>query len=571
MVNDKWNTIEWMGTLIFPKEYESQKYNTKGIGPFEKDLEEMLYHFASKLDTEYMGNPLFTKNFYNSIKSFLPVAYSKKEFPKDFMPYLDLIKKDIETKKLTKVSLSAKENKAKKAELDKMKADNGFVMHDGVKQPLGTYCIEPPGILITRGTDKRIGSWKARTYPEDVIINATKGKAPVAPEGHKWKAVVENKKALWCATYFVKIKGFDDLPKKILFGATSTLTKGNEQIKYEKARKLILKWEDIQKHIFDSFRSKDKKFQLTAMVVYLVQLTGCRIGNDKDLEVVADTVGVSTLRKEHISLKGNMLTLEFFGKDSVMYKNTIEVCSQASTILKELLDSKKDSDEVFAEVSSVDATAFLRVIVKDASIKTFRTAYGTKLLCEELQKLDFSEPTLTITQKLHMYDLCTLEVAKKLNHKKTPPKNFDEKTETLNSRLEMEKENAKELEKKLSSDMKDLLKQITIAKETFSGVQLKKSLEKFAEKKEKLSLRLASVKTSLEQKETKLKFRADTKEIAIGTSRSSYSSPRIAYSWCKDTGVPIEMIYSKTAIGKMDWASDTPVSYYKKFPNVKAS
>ena len=571
--NNKWDSIEWLGTLIFPPEYERHGFKVSGMGPFDADVEERLYHFAGKIDTEYMSNALFIKNFHGSLLEVLPEKYAKLEFPKDFMPYLREVKSFIDAKKEEAKTKEAKDaKKHEKAQAEELKSLNGFIILNGDTQPLATFAIEPPGILITRGDDKRIGCWKYRVRPEDVTINATKGKGPTPPAGHHWKAVTENKGALWCAHYFVKFYGFKErLPKKVLLGATSVVTKDREQDKYEKARQLILKWDEIEAHIMKGLKSTDPKTKLTATVVYLVQQTGCRIGGEKDLDVVADTVGISTLRKEHVSLSGHTLTLEFLGKDSVLYKNTLPICKEAAEVIMERLKVADDKTEIFEGVTSVNASDFLRDVVPKASIKTFRTAYGTKLLCEELQKHDFSDPSMTVTQKLHIYDLCNLAVAKKLNHKKTPPKNFDEKTKVMEERLTTKEQAVGDLEKKLTEDLKALLKQVQIAKETFTGNHLKKTLEKYDEKKHKLTVRLDNAREQIEQRKTRLQFREETKEVAIGTSRSSYSSPRIAYSWCKDTGVSIDKVYSKSAIGKMAWAEDTERSYWRKFPSVKAN
>lgn len=570
MCQEKWDSIEWVGTLQFPPEYEPQGFKAGGLGPFEPDLEERLYHFAGKLGTDYVKNPLFMKNFKASIRDLLPTKCKELEFPDAYLGYLGAIREYIDAKKAQKKSETAADRKRAKAVKDELKAANGTIIFNGEAQNLASFAIEPPGIIITRGDDKRIGCWKYRVRPEDVMVNASKGKGPTPPKGTHWKAVVENKNALWMAHYFVRIHGFEErLPKKVLLSPASVVAKDREREKYEKARQLILKWDEIQKLIKTGFKSDSKKARLTAVVVYLVQITGCRIGGKKDLDVVADTVGISTLRKEHMHLVGNDLALEFLGKDSVKYVNTFEVCPEAAKIIKDQLDGKKNKDKVFDTVTSVDASDLLKTVVDHASIKTFRTAYGTKLLCEELQKNDFSDPSLTISQKLHMYDLCNLVVAKKLNHKKTPPKNFDETTESLEAQLAESEIALKEFEKTLAASMKEILSQVKTAKEVFSGDQLAKALARYDAKKARLQQRLEEAKERVSQRKAKLAFRKETKEVAINTSRSSYSSPRIAYSWCKDVGVPIEKIYSKSAIGKMAWAADTPKDYWKKFPKVK--
>jgi len=51
-----------------------------------------------------------------------------------------------------------------------------------------------------------------------------------------------------------------------------------------------------------------------------------RVGNEKS-EDEADTVGCCSLRVEHIKFEEgeNKVTLQFLGKDSMEYKNTVEV------------------------------------------------------------------------------------------------------------------------------------------------------------------------------------------------------------------------------------------------------
>jgi len=50
-----------------------------------------------------------------------------------------------------------------------------------------------------------------------------------------------------------------------------------------------------------------------------------RVGNEKG-EDEADTVGCCSLRVEHVTLSGNdMITLDFLGKDSMRYFNTVKI------------------------------------------------------------------------------------------------------------------------------------------------------------------------------------------------------------------------------------------------------
>lgn len=61
--------------------------------------------------------------------------------------------------------------------------------------------------------------------------------------------------------------------------------------------------------------------------VYLIDFLALRVGGEKDADE-ADTVGCCSLRVEHIKFsekKQNTITLDFLGKDSIRYFNTVTV------------------------------------------------------------------------------------------------------------------------------------------------------------------------------------------------------------------------------------------------------
>ena len=73
--------------------------------------------------------------------------------------------------------------------------------------------------------------------------------------------------------------------------------------KFDKTMKAIKKFKKIEKKIEDGLKSKDEKEQQTALITYLITLTGIRVGGERDLSKVADTVGASTLKVSNIVLK----------------------------------------------------------------------------------------------------------------------------------------------------------------------------------------------------------------------------------------------------------------------------
>lgn len=77
---------------------------------------------------------------------------------------------------------------------------------------------------------------------------------------------------------------------------------------------------------------------------YIIDFLAIRAGNEKGSDQ-ADTVGCCSLRKEHIILgEENKVTFHFLGKDSIEYKNEVEVSELAYKNLKYFLSEKEQKD-----------------------------------------------------------------------------------------------------------------------------------------------------------------------------------------------------------------------------------
>jgi len=69
-------------------------------------------------------------------------------------------------------------------------------------------------------------------------------------------------------------------------------------------------------------QNKEQKNKRIATACYLIYRTAMRVGDEKDPDE-ADTVGATTLRKEHIKLPENTIEFDFLGKDGVRWVETI--------------------------------------------------------------------------------------------------------------------------------------------------------------------------------------------------------------------------------------------------------
>lgn len=119
---------------------------------------------------------------------------------------------------------------------------------------------------------------------------------------------------------------------------------------------------------------------------YLIDRLALRVGNEKG-EDEADTVGCCSLRCEHIRFEvDNQITLDFLGKDSMRYLNTIPVESIVYKLLQSFTGGKKPEDDIFDRVNPGRLNEFLKNFMDDLSAKVFRTYNASHTLQQELEK-----------------------------------------------------------------------------------------------------------------------------------------------------------------------------------------
>ena len=154
--------------------------------------------------------------------------------------------------------------------------------------------------------------------------------------------------------------------------------------------KLANEIEKIKDRIVKDMKSKDQKISRISTVCYLIYRTAMRVGDEKDPDE-ADTVGATTLRKEHIKITTDTIEFDFLGKDSVRWKETMIAQGhdkQFQENLKRLVEKKKPRDEIFDNITSRHVNAYYSGIVKELTAKVFRTYLATTVVKGHLAKHD---------------------------------------------------------------------------------------------------------------------------------------------------------------------------------------
>lgn len=284
-------------TPVLPPEYEAKGY-VLGGDVLPKLAEEMLYCCARYYEHEiYWEKLLDNGNFIACLKPELTEKQKLLEFPKDYVALFKEMQLDQENEKAEKAEYRKMHRDQIKKENEEKKEKYGNAIVDGVKVPVA-FMVEAPSIIITRGADPRFGCWKYRVKEEDITLNCVGG---TVPAGFKGK-VESSPTSQWVMKYKQQCgrEGMRTamlLPKKVNLGGD--IAAKNVEKKFDKTFSVIKDYKNIDAHIMKGIKSSDPKIKQAALCAWLIAETGIRVGNERNLDKFADTVGASTLRKEN--------------------------------------------------------------------------------------------------------------------------------------------------------------------------------------------------------------------------------------------------------------------------------
>lgn len=519
----KWTTLEHNG-VMFPPEYEQHFtpviYQGKKI-VLDRDAEEYATLYAKYIESDYVKSKVFNKNFWSDWRKVLGDKHEIQNLSDvDFSLIYDYLLQKKEEKKL-----HPEEKEKIKAEEEKYK----YAIVDGKEQPVGNFRVEPVSIYIGRGCNPKSGLVKRRIYPEDIIINiGSEAKVPTPLPGHKWADIIHDRTVEWLASWK------DDITGKIKYvwlGAESDLKAKSDINKFDLARKLKRKIKQIRAANDKALESSDLYTRQIATALYFIDNFALRVGNEKG-EDEADTVGVTSLRVEHIELIGNnKIKLDFLGKDSVRYNRTLEVKPQVYRNIKEFTENKNKSNQLFDLINPTDINKYLQSFMKNLTAKVFRTFNASYLFQKELKKINKKFDTENETDQINLlldeFNKANAKVAMLCNHQKNITKSTNKQLENLDRMIKTAK------------------KKLTAAKKS----------------KKKNPDRIKKMEATLKKLKSKKILKTELKNISLGTSKINYIDPRITIAFLKKHNLPIDKIFSKTLQEKFKWAMNTDVNF----------
>lgn len=219
------------------------------------EQEEVCNWWAQIIGSEFAEKQLVLTNFEKSfLELFTPEQNVTALADFDFTP----IKEYLERVKEERKNRPIDEKKREQEEKQKQDQYYKYCLIDGDPEKISNCLVEPPGIFRGRGEHPHAGRLKSRIVPEFVIINIGENDPiPACPiVGHTWKRVVNNKEATWLCNF--KDERNEKASGKYVFLAADSKIKGeNDMKKYEKAKKLVKKIDEIRRSYTEKMKSSE--------------------------------------------------------------------------------------------------------------------------------------------------------------------------------------------------------------------------------------------------------------------------------------------------------------------------
>lgn len=454
------------------------------------EQEEMLMAWARKKDTPYVLDPVFQKNFLADFVARLDARFADLTLADIDLTELHAIAEREKTANLSPEEKKRRSAERKKerdelkaqygtALLDGNPTEIGayLVEPPGILMGRGNHPLRGKWKARVQPEDVTLN------LDEDAPI-------PPAPGGHHWKEIVHDHDSMWIASWwddlakkrkyiwlaetshlrqerdkekYLKAAKLEtsvdkvraEIAKRMDYEDTrarATLDKQRAHIQAQKKsleERLLRALEtdnatqrtQLENALARVRRQEEKldqraarlyademKTRQLATVCYLIDRLAMRVGDEKD-EDEADTVGASTLRVEHVRIGRDHIEFDFLGKDSVEWHKALPLDRDELLLarnLQDLMRDKKIGDQIFDQIASTHVNKFLSSIVPGLTAKVFRTYHATHTVRAYLER-DGNVPTDAPNyRKEYIAKLANLEAAIVCNHKRTPPKNWEE-------------------------------------------------------------------------------------------------------------------------------------------------
>ncbi len=187
-----------------------------------------------------------------------------------------------------------------------------------------------------------------------------------------------------------------------------------QQRKETQVQELAKNIQRLRLNVTNGLKSKDEKEFLTSLVVAVIDITGERVGNDSSAE--NGHFGVTGLRRNHIQIQGNKVTLKYVGKSGVKHETSFTDEKLASCLRR----ARKNAHGYFIFTTSdgfrINAEKVNRYLTEfGVTAKDLRGYSANRWVVDKLNGLDIdSDP---VKRKKQFLKIITA-VANKIGHGK---------------------------------------------------------------------------------------------------------------------------------------------------------
>jgi DNA topoisomerase IB len=151
--------------------------------------------------------------------------------------------------------------------------------------------------------------------------------------------------------------------------------------KWERLNQLMADMPKLREGIDKGLQSKSETQRQAFEILKLMDLTGMRVGTNRDLKASQKAFGTSTLGVKHVNMGDNQATLAFTGKKGVQNSYTI-TDPRMLEILKFRLKDKLQEDALFPDTSDTSVRRAIWSVSPEGrryQVKDLRTARATEL------------------------------------------------------------------------------------------------------------------------------------------------------------------------------------------------
>ncbi|CAM9151439.1 unnamed protein product [Pylaiella littoralis] len=621
----QWESLEHNGAHFAP-EYKPHnvklKYDGKDVYLTPQQEEVATFYASMPLDGPQLSEQgtVFNKNFFTDFKKVLGKGHKIKDFKLlDF----SAMRAHLDIAKQIKRAATDGEKAAAKTVKEELTHKYSYAIVDNHLEKVGNYNVEPPGLFRGRGKHPKTGMLKARVVASDIAINCAEGVCVPRCNmpGYAWQYVQHDPSVTWLSKWDGLLAG----TKYMMLAASSSFKGKSDMAKYDKAMKLKGFIERIRADYTKKLSSGDKRTKQIATAVWIIDKLALRVGGEKG-DDEADTVGCCSLRTEHLTFHEDNsvheIDLEFLGKDSMLFKETIDfdrygdIGKRVFKNLQAFCKGKRQSEEVFDYLDPSILNQHLQSLMPGLTAKVFRTYNASDTLQRQLPGEDVLSG-LSLAEKVAQYNGANREVAILCNHQRTVSSAQKEGLEKLHDELEMFNKQKLELKqmlrtiksgkgsvrlkpsdksveegavravekaKQAKANAKTDAEKVAATKAAESAAALRKAAQKskqetmhlFAKNpgEDSVAGRIKNWTDKIKKLQIKIRDRDDNKEVSLSTSKINYMDPRVSVAWCKRHEVPVEKVFAKTLRDKFVWAMNVPPDWdfsYETLYNSKQS